>query len=156
MNYEKLISEVRRRAGPISRDEAEVVTGAYLETLRELLSGDLPGKLAAHLPDRLAERLEGEGGGEEYPVWAFYERLSQKAGIAPEHATRYARHVGSVLGDAVPEDALDEAREDLPPEYWELAERVLPDPHYHGSFERRPSFLRPSVPNEVLISEEAL
>jgi hypothetical protein len=84
-------------------------------------------------------------------VWAFYERLSQKAGIAPEHATSYTRHVGSGLGDAVPEDELDAAREELSPEYWELAERVLPDPHYHGSFEGQPTFLRSSdspVPSE--------
>ena len=152
MDYEKFIAEVQRRAGPISRDEAETVTGAYLETLREYLSGDLPGSLAAHLPDRLAYSLEGEGGGEEYPVWEFHERLAQKAGITPEHAARYPRHVGSILGDAVPEDELDAAREELPPAYWELAERVLPGPHYHSSFGRQPSSLRPfdsPVPNEV-------
>ncbi len=153
MDYENFIAKVQRKAGPISRGGAEAVTGAYLETLRERLYGDLPDKLAAHLPDELAERLEGEGGGEEYPVWEFYERLAHKAGLAPEHAIRHARHVGSVLGDAVPEDELDAAREDLPPEYWELAERVLPDHNYHhGSYEHRPSNLRPSdspVPNEV-------
>ena len=32
-------------------------------------------------------------------------------------------------------------REELPPEYWELSERVLADPHYYGSFERRPDSL---------------
>ncbi|HZC20002.1 MAG TPA: hypothetical protein VE225_09850 [Rubrobacteraceae bacterium] len=85
-------------------------------------------------------------------MWGFHEWLAQKAGIAPEHATRYARHVGNVLGAVVPEDDLDVDCEDLPPQYWELAERVLPDPHYHGSLVRQPSFLRPSdspVPNEV-------
>jgi hypothetical protein len=43
-------------------------------------------------------------------------------------ATRYARHVGDVLGDAVPEEELEAMREELPPEYWELSERVLADP----------------------------
>ncbi len=152
MDYERFIAEVQRRAGPISRDEAEMVTGAYLETLRECLSGDLPGSLAACLPNELAYSLEGEGGGEEYPVWEFHQRLAQRAGIAPEHAARYARHLGSVLGDAVPEDELEAAREELPPEYWELAERVLPDPHYHGLFGRQPSSLPPfdsPVLNEI-------
>jgi hypothetical protein len=85
-------------------------------------------------------------------VWEFYERLAHKAGIAPEQATRHARHVGSVLGDAVPEDELEAAREVLTSEYWELAERVLPDPHYHRSIEQHPSSLGPSgspVANEV-------
>jgi hypothetical protein len=76
------------------------------------------------------------GGGAEFSVWEFYKRFAQEAGIAPTYATRYARHVGSVLGDAVPERELDAAREELPPEYWELAERVLTAPHYQGSFER--------------------
>ncbi len=141
MDYEKFIDEVQKRAGPIPRGEAEAVTGAYLETLRERLSGDRPKELASHLPGELAAHLEGEGGGEGFSVWEFYERLSQKAGLAPEHAARYARHVGNVLGGAVPKDELEAVREELSPEYWELAERVLPDPHYYGSFERRPDSL---------------
>ncbi len=57
--------------------------------------------------------------------------------MAPTHAARYARQVGSVLADAVPTGELAAAREELPHEYWELAERVLPDPRRrrrHGSF----------------------
>jgi uncharacterized protein (DUF2267 family) len=136
MGYEEFVEEVQRRAGPISRDETERVTRAYLEVLRERLSGERYDGLAAHLPNELATYLEGNDAGEEFSVWEFYERLAQKAGIAPTHATRYARYVGNVLGDAVPESELDAAREELPPEYWELAERVLTDPYYYGSFQR--------------------
>lgn len=136
IGYEEFVKEVQRRAGPISRDESERVTRAYLEALGKRLSGERSDGLAAHLPNELAAHLEGNGAGEEFSVWEFYERLAQKAGIAPTHATRYARHIGSVLGAAVPERELDAAREELPPEYWELAERVLTDPHYHESFER--------------------
>lgn len=132
--YEGFMDEVQRRAGPISRGEAERVTGAYLQSLGERLSGERTAGLAGHLPGGLAARLKGGGG--EFSVWEFHERLARKAGTAPTHAARYARRVGSVLGDAVPESVLDAAREELPPEYWELAERVLPDPHRRGSFER--------------------
>jgi hypothetical protein len=66
-------------------------------------------------------------------VWEFHERLACKAGIAPTHATRYARQVGDVLADAVPRSELAAAREELPREYWEQAERILPDPHRGGS-----------------------
>ena len=92
----------------------------------------------------------GDGEGEEFDVWEFYERFAQEAGIAPEMATRYARHVGDVLGDAVPEEELEAMREELLPDYWELSERVLPDPHRYRSFEQRPDS-RPStapVPDE--------
>ena len=150
MTYEEFLDEIQRRAGPIAREEAVLVAGAYLETLRERLSGDRPGNLAAHLPEELAARLEGDGEDKEFGVWEFHERFAQKGGIAPEMAARYARHVGDVLGDAVPEEELEALREDLPPDYWELSERVLADSHRYGSFERRPDSLPPAapVPNE--------
>ena len=63
-------------------------------------------------------------------VWQFYERLSQKAGMVHEPAIRYAWHVGNMLGDAVPEEEVEAACEELSPEYRELSQRVLTDPHY--------------------------
>lgn len=128
----------------MSRDEAQAATGGYMETLRERLSDSARGSLATHLPDELAARLKGEGEGEEFSVWEFYERLSQKAGLSLEHSTRHARHVGNVLSVAVPEEDLVTAREELDPEYWELSERILPDPQYYGSYEQRPDSLKPS------------
>jgi hypothetical protein len=44
VNYEELDCEVPRRADPIVRDEAELVTGAYSETLRKRLSDERPGR----------------------------------------------------------------------------------------------------------------
>ena len=136
MTYDAFIDEVRRTAGPMSRDEAERVTGAYMEALGERLSDEACARLVIHLPDRLAARLLWGGGGGGFSVWEFHERLARKAGIAPPHAARYARQVGSVLADAVPSGELAAAREELPREYWELAERVLPEPRRHGSLEK--------------------
>ena len=39
MTYEEFVDEVQKRAGPINHEEAGLVAGAYLETLRERLSG---------------------------------------------------------------------------------------------------------------------
>ncbi len=75
-------------------------------------------------------------------MWEFQERFARKAGIAPEMATRYARHIGDVLSDAIPEEELEAVREELPSEYWELSERVLANPHRHGVFEHRPDSLQ--------------
>ena len=136
MIYEAFIDEVRRKAGPMSRDEADRVTGAYMEALGERLSNEACAGLAIHLPDRLAAHLLWGGRQGEFSVWEFHERLARKAGIAPTHAARYARQVGSVLADAVPRAELAAARDELPREYWELAERVLPDPQRDGSLER--------------------
>ncbi len=65
MIYEAFIDEVRRQAGPTSRDEAERIAGAYVEVLGERLSGETCVGLAVHLPDRLAARVlwgSGDGG----------------------------------------------------------------------------------------------
>jgi len=47
-----------------------------------------------------------------------------------------AAHVGGVLGDVMPQAELAAACEELPREYWELAERVLPSPHHDDSLEK--------------------
>jgi uncharacterized protein (DUF2267 family) len=57
MGYEEFVVEVRRRAGPVSRYDTERVTKAYLETLRERLSGERSDGLAAHLPKRRGRRV---------------------------------------------------------------------------------------------------
>lgn len=106
----------------------EFLDEIHLETLRERLSGERPGNLAAHLPNEFAGHLEGDGEGEEFAVWEFYERFAQRAGIAPEMATHYARHVGDVLGDAVPEEELEAMCEELPPStgsYRSACSRIL-------------------------------
>jgi hypothetical protein len=48
-----------------------------------------------------------------------------------------------MLGDAVPEEEVEAACEELSPEYRELSQRVLTDPGYYGSFECRPDSLDP-------------
>ena len=93
MDYEKFIDEVQRRAGLITRGQTKLFAGSYLEILRERLSGEKSDRLAAHLPEELAGHLEGGGGGGKFSVCEFYERFAQRAGIAPEEATRYARHI---------------------------------------------------------------
>lgn len=147
MIYEAFIDEVARRAGPMSRDEAERVAAAYLETLGERLSDEACARLAARLPDRLAASLlwgDGDGG---FSVWEFHERLARKAGTAPTHAARYARHVGGVLADALPREGLAAAREELPRGYCEPAERVLPDPRIARGPSRSPETVFWGAPN---------
>ena len=40
------------------------------------------------------------------------------------------------MANAVPRAELAAAREELPRESWELAKRLLPDPHRDGSLEK--------------------
>ena len=107
-----------------------------MEALGERLSDEACANLTVHLPDRQATRFLWGCGDGPFSVWEVHERLACNAGIAPTHAARYARQVGSVLAGAVPRAELAAACDELPREYWELAERVLPDPHRDGSLER--------------------
>jgi hypothetical protein len=114
----------------VSLDETEAVVRARLRALR----GASPGTRLTGSPptcwknSRCAYEQE-EPMARSSSVWQFYELLSQKAGMAHAHAIRYAWHVGNMLGDAVPEE-VEAACEELSPEYRELSQRVLKDPHY--------------------------
>ncbi|MDQ4001270.1 MAG: hypothetical protein M3283_09775 [Actinomycetota bacterium] len=77
-------------------------------------------------------------------VCQFYEQLSQKAGMAHEHAIRYAWHVGTMLGVAVPVEEGEAACEELPPSTGSYRSECLQTPAINGSFERRPDSLDPS------------
>jgi hypothetical protein len=44
VNDAEFVDEVLRRAGPIVRDEAGLITGAYSETLRKRLSDERPSR----------------------------------------------------------------------------------------------------------------
>ena len=128
MDYEKFIDEVQRRAGLITRGQTKLFAGSYLEILRERLSGEKSDRLAAHLPEELAGHLEGGSGGGKFSVCEFYERFAQRAGIAPEEATRYARHIGDALSGALPQEELGAMREELPPStgsYQSACSRIL-------------------------------
>lgn len=105
-------------------------------SLCERLSEAACAALAVHLPDPLAAHaLWGDGNG-AFSVWGFHERFARKAGIAPTHAARYARQVGSVLADAVPTKGFAGARGELPASTGSWRSACYPSPAGTHFFEK--------------------
>ena len=120
MKGEQFIAEVKNLAELSDDEDAEKVTRATLETLKERLAGNEPSNLAAQLPPEIAPYVEGEGGREAFPVKVFYARVAQKEGVSNDEAVKHARAVATVLQTAVTGGELDDVRSQLGNDYEEL------------------------------------
>lgn len=108
MDHEELTDEFRERVGHVSLDETEAVVRTHLGAL----GGASPGTWPTGSPSTCRKNSrrayeQEETMAKSSSVWQFYEQLSQKADMAHEHAIRYAWHVGTMLGDAVPEEGVE-------------------------------------------------
>jgi uncharacterized protein (DUF2267 family) len=120
VNSEQFIAEVKNLAELGSDEDAQKVTRATLETLRERLAGEEPLDLAAQLPPEIAPYVEGAGGRESFSVEEFYERVARKEGISNDEAIRHARTVATVLQTAVTGGELEDIRSQLGNGYEEI------------------------------------
>jgi len=117
---EQFIAEVKNLAELENDEDARKAIGATLEALRERLAGKEPSDLAAQLPPEIASYVEGDGGGESFPVQEFYERVAHKEGVSQEEAIRHARAVATVVQTAVSGGELGDVRSQLGNGYREL------------------------------------
>jgi|SRR5215204_1728580 len=120
MKGDQFIAEVRNLAEVAGNEEAQKVTCATLETLRERLAGNEPSNLAAQLPPEIATYVEGSGGGEPFSVEEFYDRVAKRGGVSRDEAVRHARAVATVMQTAVTGGEIDDVRSQLGDEYEEL------------------------------------
>jgi uncharacterized protein (DUF2267 family) len=93
-------------------------------TLAERLAGGEANDLASQLPRGIAEHLRTEFAGEglRFPLEEFFERISQREGVALPKAIYHARAVIAVLSEAVSPGEIADVRAQLPAEYARLFE----------------------------------
>lgn len=120
MRHDEFIGEVQHRAKLPSRGDAERITRVTLETLGERLQA--PDNVASQLPPEIGRHLsEGSGTFERLGVQDFLQRVEDKLGSGPE-AIFHARVVIDVVRDAVGDDTIQSALEQLPAEFRQLFE----------------------------------
>ncbi len=124
MKYDEFIAQVQRRADLSSRDEADRAVRATLETLAERLAGGEAKDLASQLPPEIAVYLEQPlaGAGEHYSLDEFFQRVSEREGVALPDATFHARVVIGLLSEVVTMGEIENVRSQLPAEFRELFE----------------------------------
>ena len=114
MQYDEFIGSVAQGAG-ISREEAERLTVATLQTLAERISGGEAEDLAAQLPEELKPHLTGvPEEAERFDVEVFVHRVAERAGTDPDDALSHVGAVFATLRDAVTSGELDDIAAQLP------------------------------------------
>jgi uncharacterized protein (DUF2267 family) len=122
VKYDEFIAQVQRRADLSTHDEADRAVRATLETLAERLAGGEAKDLAAQLPSEIAVYLEQPlaGAGQSYSLDEFFQRVSDREGIALPDATFHARVVCGLVSEVVTVGEIENVRAQLPAEFREL------------------------------------
>lgn len=123
MRPPRFIGEVQHRAKLPSRGDAEAAARITLETLGERLAQ--PDNLAAQLPRETGHHLTVSAEKlDRLTLEEFLDRTREKAGGGRNaaHAVYEARVVIDVMRDAVGDDAIAKALDQLPNEYRQLFE----------------------------------
>jgi uncharacterized protein (DUF2267 family) len=114
VQYDEFIRSVAEGAG-ISREEAERLTAATLQTLAERITGGEAEDLAAQLPRELKPYLTGVGEeAERFDIDTFVARVADRAGIDRDQALAHVGAVFATLREAVTTGELDDIAAQLP------------------------------------------
>jgi uncharacterized protein (DUF2267 family) len=108
---------VRHRAG-VSADEADRLTRATLSVLADRISGGEADDLAAQLPLGVKDWLVSrEPQAERFDLEDFIRRVSERAGVDLDTATRGSRAVLSTVRRAVTSGEFEDLLAQLPGEF---------------------------------------
>jgi uncharacterized protein (DUF2267 family) len=121
MRHDEFIGQVQHRARLASRGDAERATRAALQTLGERLGA--PDNLAAQLPPEIGRHLmQVAGEFDRLTLDEFFARVADKEECDVPESIFHARVVMDVLRDAVGDDTVRKAVEQLPDEFLTLFE----------------------------------
>jgi len=129
MRYEEFTGQVQARAGLGSRQAAERVVRATLETVAERIPDGVAAHLAAQLPEEAADplarvvaadetsphrRAESRTRGEPFGLSVFAGRIAWRARVPEDTALREASAVLEVLDAAVAPELMRKLEDVLP------------------------------------------
>jgi uncharacterized protein (DUF2267 family) len=122
VKYDEFIKHVQSLAQLDSCQEAERVTQATLETIKERIVGNEASQLAAQLPQEFGQYLRGREGenGQYFSLEEFYHRVSEKEGVEPTAVPIHVRAVFSVLQSAITPGEFADIRVNFSDDYAEL------------------------------------
>jgi len=124
MTYEQFISAVAERAGePV--DRAEALARATLSTLSDRLTRGEADDVAAQLPKPLKEAMvAGQPEAQPFGLEEFIRRVSDRAGVSIEEATRGAQAVMTTLREAISDGEFKDMMAQLPEELSKLVDQT--------------------------------
>jgi uncharacterized protein (DUF2267 family) len=122
VDYDQFIAKVAQRAGT-SREDAEALARATLETLAERITGGEAQDLAAQLPKPLKDAVPQRppGTAEAFDLHEFERRVARRAGVPEDQVEPGIRAVFQTLGEAVTHGEFEDVLAQLPREFRPLA-----------------------------------
>jgi uncharacterized protein (DUF2267 family) len=120
MKYDKLIKEVKERAGIDEREEAETTTLVILQALADRLTGEEADDLVAQLPEPLKSEILVTNEPITMSVAEFVDWVADELEISPDEARKRIRAVFDVLKEAVTPGEFHDLLVQLPSGYAEL------------------------------------
>src|ERR1700739_4884895 len=101
MDYEQIIAVIRRAAGGLSSEEAELAAHATLQTLAQRLSHSEALHILRELPAELKPWIYTVTDAAAFDIDEFLEKVADHEDTDVETALRHARAVFFALGDAL-------------------------------------------------------
>jgi uncharacterized protein (DUF2267 family) len=124
MNQAEFIDGVAQRTG-LSRDGAEDLTRATLQTLAERISGGEARDLVEQLPVGVGQWLSrDEESPQRFGPEEFVRRVSRRAGMEPDRAREGVRAVFLTVSEGVSGKEFRDVVSQLPKDFWPLAKPV--------------------------------
>lgn len=120
MRYEDMVDQVRQRAALPSDAAAEQILTGTLAVLGERIGAGAGNSVASQLPEQLATFLRREAADVDSPDEAFgaeefVQRVGAKAGASGDVESMVVATLGVI--SKASGGALDDLREELPPDY---------------------------------------
>lgn len=130
MRYDAFIEQVQERGDLPTREQAERVVQATLETLGERLWPHRTEQrhIKAQLPKELSDYMQRRKGAYHYPLEEFYNRVGARADLGYTDAVRLSRVVMETLQGAITPGEWQHLTSELPDEYDVLLGRETPPP----------------------------
>lgn len=141
--FERFVRRVVDLGGLSRNEQADRVIEATLDTLGERLLPEEIDLVAAHLPGRLADRLEPGHYGGAFDRAELFERIARRAGVSQSEAIEHTEVVCRVVAEALSPEARSRLASHLPPPLAALFE-IPPAPE--PAEPRRTSSRPPSAP----------
>lgn len=121
MHEDEFLSAIRKTTDMEDPDKINRAAVATLRVLSQRLAGGAPWGIAGQLPAAIADKLPDEGGGQDFPLQEFYERVAHLEGVSPHEARNHARAVMSAVISAIGRSEWQNMVAQLPSEYADLA-----------------------------------
>ena len=114
MDYEQIIAVIRRAAGGLSSEEAELAAHATLQTLAQRLSHSEALHILRELPAELKPWIYTVTDAAAFDIDDFLEKVADREDTDVETALRHARAVFFAMGDALSPAEVEHLARSLP------------------------------------------